>query len=85
MLISKTKEKEKIMKYSTAVEKCFNRCNLIGEDVDIWDQMMRYKALREASEAMQEEAYITIATRLGFISHYWTSDKIGGRYGKEKN
>jgi hypothetical protein len=65
------------MKYSNAVERCFDRCNLIGEDVDIWAQMMRYKALREASEAMQEEAYISIATRLGFISNDWY-DKIGG-------
>lgn len=59
------------MKYSTAVERCFHRCNLIGEDVDIWEQMMRYKALREASEALQEEAYISIAVRLGFISNEW--------------
>ena len=59
------------MKYSTAVERCFNRCNLIGEGVDIWAQMMRYKAIREASEAMQEEAYLTIATRLGFITYNW--------------
>lgn len=56
------------MKYSTALERCFNRCNLIGEDVDIWEQMMRYKALREASEALQEDAYMSIATRLGFIN-----------------
>lgn len=59
------------MKYSNAVERCFDRCNLIGEDVDIWKEMMRYKAIREASEAQQEEAYIDIATRLGFMSDYW--------------
>jgi hypothetical protein len=59
------------MKYATAVERCFDRCNLIGEDVDIWEQMMRYKALREATEAKQEAAYITIATRLGFIASDW--------------
>ena len=59
------------MKYSTAVEKCFERCNRIGKDVDIWEQMMRYKALREASEALQEKAYITIAVRLGFMLNIW--------------
>lgn len=65
------------MKYSTALERCFNRCNLIGEEVDIWQQMMRYKAFREAGEALQEEAYLSIATRLGFISSEWLE--------KEKN
>lgn len=69
------------MNYQKAVERCFERCNLIGEDADIWEQMMRYKALREATEQMQEEAYISIATRLGFISNYWVNDKIGGRNG----
>jgi hypothetical protein len=65
------------MKYSKAVERCFDICNLIGEDVDIWHEMMRFKALREASEAMQEEAYMSIATRLGFISNVW-NEKTGG-------
>ena len=55
------------MKFLTAVERCFDRCNLIGEDVDIWHEMMRYKVLREAPEAIQEGVYISIATRLGFI------------------
>ena len=66
------------MKYQKSVERCFERCSLIGEDVDIWEQMMRYKALREATEQMQEAAYISIATRLGLISNYWANDKIGG-------
>lgn len=57
------------MKYLTAVERCFNRCNLIGEDVDIWEQMMRYKVLREAPEAIQEATYISIASRLGFTAY----------------
>lgn len=57
------------MKYLTAVERCFNRCNLIGDDVDIWEQMMRYKVLREAPEAIQEATYISIASRLGFMSY----------------
>ena len=59
------------MKYSTAEERCFYRCNLIGESVDIWQEMMRYKAIREASEARQEQTYLSIATRLGFISNNW--------------
>lgn len=63
------------MKYLTAVERCFNRCNLIGEDVDIWEQMMRYKVLREAPEAIQEATYLSIANRLGFISDFWKEEK----------
>ena len=59
------------MKYANALERCFERCNLIGENVDIWAQMMRYKALREVSEAKQEAAYLHIATRLGVISNFW--------------
>lgn len=63
------------MKYLTAVERCFNRCNLIGEKVDIYKEMMRYKVLREAPEAIQEATYISIATRLGLISDFWKENK----------
>lgn len=53
--------------YEEALDLCFDRCNLIGEDVDIWKEMNRYKALREASEDMKEEAYNAIAERMGFF------------------
>ena len=56
------------MKYLNAVERCFNRCNLIGEGVDIFKEMMRYKVLREAPEAIQEATYISLAFRLGFMN-----------------
>lgn len=52
--------------YEQAIDKCFDRCNLIGEDVDIWGEMWKYKALREATEDMKEQAYDAIASRMGF-------------------
>ena len=55
-------------RFNAAVDKCFDRCNLIGEDVDIYAEMNRYKALREASTEQREEAYESIADRLGFMS-----------------
>lgn len=54
-------------KFEKAVERCFDRCNLIGEDVDIYSEMNRYKALREASPEQREKAYESIADRLGFM------------------
>ena len=59
--------KTKINKFEQAVEKCFHRCNLIGEDVDIFHEMNRYKVLREASPEVREEVYESIAYRLGFM------------------
>lgn len=54
------------MTLNTAIEKCFNRCNLIGEDVDIFANMMRYKAIREVPERW-DSIYDDIAFRLGFM------------------
>lgn len=53
--------------FEQAVENCFHRCNLIGEDVDIYKEMNHYKVLREASSAVREEIYEDIAYRLGFM------------------
>lgn len=53
--------------FEQAVERCFDRCNLIGEDVDIYKEMNRYKVLREASYQDREAVYEYIAQRLGFM------------------
>ena len=53
--------------YDKALDKCFDRCNLIGEDVDIYKEMNRYKVLREASKDLRDEAYEYIACRMGFM------------------
>lgn len=54
-------------KIMVAVEKCFDRCNLVGEDVDIYKEMNRYKALRELSSESREQIYEQIAKGLGFM------------------
>jgi hypothetical protein len=55
------------MRTETAIERVFNRCNLIGEDVDIYEIMMQYKVLREKTIDQQESIYYEIAERLGFL------------------
>ena len=55
------------MRTETAIERVFDRCNLIGEDVDIYEIMMQYKVLREKSTEEQEDIYFEIADRLGFL------------------
>ena len=54
------------MKLETAIQKCFDRCNLIGEDVDIISIMYQYKAIRELPEEQFDEVYDQIAEDLGF-------------------
>lgn len=52
------------MSFEVAVERCFDRCNLIGDDVDIYREMNRYKALYTASEEVRDQVYADIATRM---------------------
>lgn len=54
------------MSKEKAVQKAFDTCNLIGEDVNIYDVMYRYKSIRELPEEEFEEVYEEIAERLGF-------------------
>ncbi len=49
-----------------AIERIFDRCNLIGEDVDILCIMYKYKAIRELPEEEIDRIYDEIADRLGF-------------------
>ena len=56
------------MKLENAIEKTFNNCNLIGENVNIYEQMYKYKVFKEMDEKKKDEIYNTIAKRLGFIS-----------------
>lgn len=55
------------MKLEKAIERCFDRCNLIGGDCDIVAVMYQYKALRELPEEDFDRAYNEIAERLGFM------------------
>lgn len=55
-----------MMTKEKAIERAFDRCNLIGEEVDILSVMYQYKALRELPEEEQDRIYDDIADRLGF-------------------
>ena len=49
-----------------AIERVFDRCNLIGENVDILEIMYKYKAIRDLPEDEIDRIYDDIADRLGF-------------------
>lgn len=54
------------MKLEKAIERAFNRCNLIGEDCDIYEVLYSYKAISNLPQNEIEEIYEDIAFRLGF-------------------
>lgn len=62
----KIERKVRTMKLETAIDKCFDRCNLMGEDVDIQKYMYQYKAIRELPDDQFDQVYDEIARRLGF-------------------
>lgn len=55
------------MKLATAKERAFDRCNLIGEECDIYSVLYSYKAIRELSSEEIDEIYDEISERLGFM------------------
>ena len=54
------------MKLEQAIERAFDRCNLIGEDCDIYRVLYSYKAIRQLPQNEIDEIYEDIAFRLGF-------------------
>ena len=54
------------MKLEKAIERCFDRCNLIGTDCDVISVMYQYKAIRELPEDQFDAVYEQIVDRLGF-------------------
>ena len=54
------------MKLENAIEKAFDRCNLIGEDCDIYKVLYSYKAIRELPDEQIEKIYENFAKGLGF-------------------
>ena len=55
-----------MMKLETAIERAFDRCNLIGEGVDIYKVLYSYKAIRDLDDAEIDKIYDDIAKGLGF-------------------
>lgn len=57
-----------MMKLETAIQRCFDRCNLDpeGEGMDIYKYMYQYKAIRELDDDQFEQVYEELSERLGF-------------------
>jgi hypothetical protein len=57
------------MKLETAIQRCFDRCNLDpnGESVEIYKYMYQYKAIRDLPEEEFNKVYDQIAEDLGFM------------------
>lgn len=56
-----------MMQLETAKQKAFDRCNLIGEECDIYAVLYRYKAIRELPDEQIDKIYDEIAEKLGFV------------------
>lgn len=55
-----------MMTLEKAIQRCFDRCNLIGDSCDVWGMMMQYKSIRELPEAEQDQIYDDLVHGLGF-------------------
>lgn len=54
------------MKLEKAIQRAFDRCNLIGIDCDVYAILYQYKAIRELPQEQVDEIYDTIVQQLGF-------------------
>lgn len=50
-----------------AKQRAFDRCNLIGEDVEIYSVIYQYKAIRELPDDEISKIYDEIAEKMGFM------------------
>ena len=50
-----------------AVERAFDKCNLIGEDCDIYEVIYKYKVIYEQPEEVIDKIYNDLAFRLGYM------------------
>lgn len=55
-----------MMTLEKALQRAFDRCNLEGEDCQIYNILYQYKAIRELPEEKIEEIYDEMAANLGF-------------------
>lgn len=49
-----------------AIQRAFDRLNLIGENADVYEVLYSYKVLREMDESELDEIYDELVKRLGF-------------------
>ena len=54
------------MKLDKAIQRAFDRCNLEGENCDIYKILYQYKVIRELPEEKIDEIYDDLTVRLGF-------------------
>ena len=54
------------MKLEKAIQRAFDRCNLIGENVDIYEVLYSYKAIAQLPDEEVDKIYDQIADGLGF-------------------
>ena len=55
-----------MMSLEKAIQRVFDRCNLEGEDCEIYNILYQYKAIRELPQEEFEAVYDQIAEDLGF-------------------
>ena len=55
-----------MMKLEKAIQRAFDRCNIIGEDCDIFSVLYQYKTIRELPDEEIDKIYYEIAEALGF-------------------
>ena len=55
-----------MMSLEKAIQKAFDRCNLIGDDCDIYSILYQYKAIRDLPDDQIDRIYDQIAEDLGF-------------------
>lgn len=53
-------------KLERAIQRAFDKCNLIGEKVDIYEILYSYKAIAQLPDEEIDKIYDTIAKGLGF-------------------
>ena len=54
------------MKLEKAIDRCIDRCNLIGDNCDVICVMYQYKAIRDLSETEFDKVYDYVVRVLGF-------------------
>ena len=50
-----------------AIDRAFDRCNLIGEDCEIYEVLYSYKVIRDLPDEEIDKIYDDIAHDLGFM------------------
>lgn len=49
-----------------AIDRAFDRCNLIGDECDIYSVLYKYKVIRNQPDEVIDQIYDDMVSRLGF-------------------